>query len=60
MDARLAPLIVLRGAVGAQRLVEVAASLLAWDRTNVTHVADGISHVAPEGGNLAGENRQRD
>jgi hypothetical protein len=46
MDARLAPLIVLRGAVGAQRLLEVATSLLEWDRKNVTQVAGSISHVA--------------
>jgi hypothetical protein len=46
MDARLAPLIVVRGAVGSQRLLEVATSLLAWDRNNVTQVAGSISHVA--------------
>ena len=46
MDTRLAPLVVLRGAVGVQRLLEVAASLLAWDRDNVTHVAGSITHVA--------------
>jgi hypothetical protein len=46
MDARLAPLVVLRGAVGSQQLIEVATSLLAWSRENVTHVAATISDVA--------------
>ena len=48
MGTRLAPLVVLRGAVGAERLVEVATSLLAWDRENVTLVAPAISDVASE------------
>lgn len=46
MVSRLAPLVVLRGAVGIQRLLEVATSLLAWDRENVSHVATAITHVA--------------
>jgi len=46
MVSRLAPLVVLRGAVGIQRLLEVATSLLAWDRENVSHVARAITHVA--------------
>ena len=46
MASRLAPLIVLRGAVGIQRLLEVSTSLLAWDREDVTHVAAAITQVA--------------
>ena len=45
MDARLAPLIVLRGAVGSQRLLEVATSLLAWDRESVGHIAADVTDV---------------
>jgi hypothetical protein len=46
MESRLAPLVILRGAIGSQRLLEVATSLLAWDRENVSHVATAITHVA--------------
>jgi hypothetical protein len=46
MGSRLAPLVILRGAFGIQRLFDVATSLLAWDRENVSHVAGAITHVA--------------
>ena len=46
MSTRLAPLVILRGAVAIQRLVDVATSLLAWESENVSHVAAAITHVA--------------
>jgi hypothetical protein len=45
-ESRLAPLIILREAVGAQRLIEVTNSLLAWNRDGITHVASDVTHVA--------------
>jgi hypothetical protein len=45
-ESRLAPLIILREAVGAQRLIEVTNSLLAWNKGGITYVASDVTNVA--------------